>query len=110
MCECRTNLRAGTTDLTDVAVVDLGGFGWLFGSQLLVLEGRLLGECVSRPGRRRCHGSHRLLLLLLLLLVVAGGGRVNRRLVTRVRGTWTQKDLLRSYQPLSRAKMGRLQV
>lgn len=77
-----TDLRPSAADLADVAVVDLRWLGRLFGPQLLVLEGRLLGEGVSRPGRRGRRRCHRLLLLLLLLLlVVGGGGRVDRRLV-----------------------------
>lgn len=63
-------LRAGAADLADVAVVDLGGLGWLFGLQLLVLEGRLLGEGVACPGGSCCRRRHCLLLLLLLLLLL----------------------------------------
>lgn len=76
--------------------MDLWWLGRLLGPQLLVLEGRLLGEGVARPGRRgRCCRHRLLLLLLLLLLVVAGGGRVDRRLIARVRGscrgTWNSE-------------------
>lgn len=83
-----THLWAGTADLTDIAVVDLRGFGRLLGPKLLTLKGGFLGESVPRPGCCRCHSSHRLLLLLLLLLVVAGGSWVNCCLITRVRGSW----------------------
>lgn len=80
------HLRARTADLTHVAIVDLGRFGRLFGSQLFVLESRLLGEGAAGPGCRGRHGRHRLLLLLLLLVVV-GGCRVHGRFVARVRGS-----------------------
>lgn len=69
--------------------MDLWWLWRLFGLQLLVLEGRLLGEGAARPGRRRSYCGHRL--FLLLLLVVGGGGRVDGSLVAGVRRAcrWT---------------------
>lgn len=87
ICALWTHLWSGTADLTDVTVMDLGGFGRLLGSKLFTLKGGFLGECVARP-RRRCSYSCHSLLLLLLLLVVAGGCWVNCCFIARVWSSW----------------------